>query len=48
MMSMLQSVSSLRGGQCIDLYNQAVHDDTFVSITTRVSDSNHYWVIVEE
>lgn len=33
-----------KGGQCIDLYNQQVHDDVFVSITTRVDTSNLYFV----
>lgn len=33
-----------RGGYCIDLYNQQVFDDMFVTITTRVDQCNHYWV----
>lgn len=37
-----------KGGVCIDLYNQAVWDDVFVTITTRVDLCSHYWVTVEE
>lgn len=48
MATIIQSGKIIRGGQCIDLYNQAVYDDVFVCITTRVNDSNHYWVTVEE
>ncbi len=33
-----------KGGQCIDLYNQQVHENVFVSITTRVDTSNLYFV----
>lgn len=33
-----------RGGQCIDLYNQKVYDDIFVTIITKVNQCNHYWV----
>ena len=33
-----------KDGQCIDLYNQKVADDIFVTITTRVDQCNHYWV----
>lgn len=36
-----------RGGQCIDLYNQTVWEDVFVTITTRVDQCNHYWVTIE-
>lgn len=31
-----------KDGQCIDLYNQKVADDIFVTITTRVDQCNHY------
>lgn len=48
MVTLLQSGLVNRGGQCIDLYNQAVHDDIFVSITTRIDQCNHYWVTVIE
>lgn len=33
-----------KGGQCIDLYNQQVHDGEFVSMTTRIDTSNLYFV----
>lgn len=33
-----------KGGQCIDLYNQQVHDGIFVSITTRIDTSTLYFV----
>lgn len=33
-----------KGGQCLDLYNQAVWDDVFVTVTTRIDQCNHYWV----
>ena len=33
-----------KDGQCIDLYNQKVADDIFVTITTRVDQCNHYCV----
>lgn len=33
-----------RGGQCIDLYNQKVYGDIFVTIITKVNQCNHYWV----
>ena len=44
MEAMLDSGKVTRGGQCIDLYNQAVYDGVFVTITTRVDECNHYWV----
>lgn len=50
MITLLQS-GNLRitgGGQCIDLYNQQVWQDIFVTITTRVDQCNHYWVTVIE
>lgn len=51
MITLLQS-GNLRiasgGGQCIDLYNQQVLQDIFVTITTRVDQCNHYWVTVIE
>ena len=36
----------MRGGLCIDLYNQAVYPE-FVTITTRIDQCNHYWVTVD-
>lgn len=47
MRKMIESGKIIRGGQCIDLYNQTVHDDIFVTITTRIDQCNHYWVSVE-
>lgn len=45
MYQMLASgVVMAKDGQCIDLYNQKVADDVFVTITTRVDQCNHYWV----
>lgn len=49
MQRLLESgILPLKGGVCIDLYNQAVWDDVFVTITTRVDLCSHYWVTVEE
>lgn len=49
MITLLQSGKlANRGGQCIDLYNQEVWQDMFVTITTRVDQCNHYWVTVYE
>lgn len=44
MKKMLESGKISGNAQCIDLYNQAVYDDAFVTITTRVDQCNHYWV----
>ena len=46
MSQMLEShkVTNMGGGQCIDLYNQQVYDDVFVTVTTRIDQCNHYWV----
>ncbi len=45
MKQMLESGKvKLRGGCCIDLYNQNFQEDVFVSITTKVDSCNHYWV----
>ena len=45
MKKMLASgVVMAKDGQCIDLYNQKVTDDIFVTITTRFDSCNHYWV----
>lgn len=45
---MAQMLSSekvkFRGGQCIDLWDQQVLGDVFVTVTTRVDQCNHYWV----
>ena len=49
MKKLLQSgILPMRGGFCIDLYNQAVWDGVFVTITTRIDSCSHYWVTVEE
>ena len=49
MITLLQSGNlRIRGGECIDLYNQQVLQDIFVTITTRVDQCNHYWVTVIE
>lgn len=49
MKKLLQSgILPIRSGVCIDLYNQAVLDEVFVTITTRVDLCNHYWVTVLE
>ena len=49
MRKMLRSgMVSARGGLCIDLYNQTVWHDIFVTVTTRIDECNHYWVSVEE
>ncbi len=48
MKKMLESGKVSRVGQCIDLYNQEVVDDIFVTITTRIDACNHYWVVVDD
>ena len=49
MQKMLESgIVPKRGGVCIDLYNQQIHDEAFVSITTRIDQCNHYWITTEE
>ena len=49
MKTLLQSgILPDRGGYCIDLYNQTVWEDVFVTITTRIDQCNHYWVTTEE
>lgn len=48
MKEVLKSGKVSKVGQCIDLYNQEVIDDCFVTITTRVDTSNLYWVTVED
>lgn len=49
MVMLLQSGKlAYKGGQCIDLYNQKVWQDVFVTITTRIDSCNHYWVTVIE
>ena len=45
---MESGVIPLRGGQCLDLYNQVVCGDVFVTVTTRVDQCNHYWVTIVE
>ena len=35
---------ALHGGQCIDLYNQQVRNEVFVTVTTRIDHCNHYYV----
>ena len=39
---------AIKDGQCIDLYNQAVWLDVFVTITTRIDQCNHYWITTIE
>lgn len=46
MRKLLESTPPSRVGQCLDLYNMAVWDDVFVTVTTRVDQCNHYWVTV--
>lgn len=48
MRKILESGFPMRGGLCLDLYNQSVWDGVFVTITTRVDQCNHYWVTIEE
>lgn len=35
---------SFKGGLCIDLYNQSVHENYFVTITEKIDSSNLYWL----
>lgn len=44
---LLESGLVNRGGQCLDLYNMAVHDDIFVTVTTKV-DASIYYVTEEK
>lgn len=38
---------SLRGGQCIDCYNQKILDDIHITITARYDDGNKWVTVIE-
>lgn len=38
-------VKPVRGGVCLDLYNNAAYEKVCCTVTTRINLSNHYWVL---
>ena len=38
---------ALRGGQCLDCYNQQVHDGIHIAITARYDDGNKWVTVIE-
>lgn len=39
---------ALREGQCLDCYNQQVHQDVHIAITARYDDGNKWVTIIED